>query len=100
MWHEELMELSILNHIIQPLLEKRLRARVGLSPACTASRWRANTTGRTAVVFTVRDDGAGIPAERLVKIRESLETEGAQENFSPCRMSTAASRCFTARTVA
>jgi two-component system sensor histidine kinase YesM len=68
---EELHDLQILKLVIQPLVENAIYHGI----KHRRGRGRVEITGRREdelLHFEVRDDGAGMPAERLAEIRECL----------------------------
>jgi len=77
---EDLQEEEILNHLLQPLLENAITH--GIEPV--SGKHTIKVIGRREVddmVFTVSDDGRGIPPERLEKIKESFKAEQMQGEF-------------------
>jgi len=78
---DDLMEIEILNHLIQPLLENAIIH--GVEPV--SGMRRIVVTGRiyssNVITICVSDDGAGIPKEKLKAIKQSLLNEEIQGEF-------------------
>ena len=74
---EELLECRVPKLLLQPVIENSITH--GYRAGQTLNiRVRAEHRG-DALRFTVSDDGAGIPAERLCELRESFERDLANE---------------------
>ena len=74
---EELLECRVPKLLLQPVIENSITH--GYRTGQTLNiRVRAEHRG-DALRFTVSDDGAGIPAERLCELRESFERDLANE---------------------
>lgn len=69
---EDLRTVELLNHLIQPLLENAIIH--GIEPLTGQYRIELSLRRRAAdrILISVRDNGAGIPPQRLEGIRESL----------------------------
>jgi two-component system sensor histidine kinase YesM len=76
---DELLDVEILNHMLQPLLENAIIH--GIEP-CNGM-YEISITGKMyekdKILFRVADTGAGIVPERLEMIQESLEQEEMRE---------------------
>lgn len=78
---EDLLEVEILNHLVQPLLENAIIHGVEPLPGLH----RIAVTGRILegayILLQVQDDGAGIPSQKLEEIHQSLELEEVAGEF-------------------
>ena len=91
--------------ILQPLIENSIKHGMSEMPGCTLIVRAAQDEQGHRILFTVEDDGLGIPPEELSRLQEMLRTTATPSSRSPatasaCATPTAASTCSTARNTA
>ena len=77
---QELMKCKTLKFILQPVVENSIR--YAMEPMECAYLLRINVSSeREDIVIRVEDNGPGIAADRLKRLRQFLEDEGEQGDF-------------------
>ena len=80
---EEVMKCTVLKLVLQPLVENAIyhgiKEKEGMSLIRITAEKKADAMGKEWIQFEVKDDGMGIPPEKLESINQGLE-EGTTDN--------------------